>query len=342
MKSTFKIAQVALGCLLTLSANTLLCRYAAAATQSDPCHQLAADPDDPMKVPGVAGVPDGAIADKAIEACRAAVGAAPDDPVLNYQLGRSLLEWGRVEEAAEPLRRAAEAGEPAALYLYALLLRETGSGTPEDVAKVLDHSRQGGYSPAAKALEELTGAPEESTPEPNEGKPQLDYSAFEQPDIIKALVEGDAESLLEVTIGIVAEKFSGPVGFVTYFEGFSSTLAGPYFCPALLPAGAAKILQAQTANRVIGNTMGNPTEFLMKPGGLLETMAKQMETMVNRPDQYMQRAIAGETAIAVLPEQGTKDAMIIINLGTTGNPAWGCNGTASLAIAKTVRSMMNR
>ncbi|MGO4135954.1 tetratricopeptide repeat protein [Rhizobium brockwellii] len=336
MESAFKIAHVALGCLTLFSATTLTPRTATATTSVDQCHQLAADPDDPMKAAGAPGIPDGEIGDKAIEACRDAVNSMPDDAVLNYQLGRSLIEWGQIEAAAEPLRRAAEAGEPAALYLYALLLRETGSGTPDGVTSVLDRSRQGGYAPAGKALEDLASASKDT-----ESKPQLDYSAFEQPSIIKALVEGDAQSLENVQIGIVAESFSGPMGFVTYFEGFSSALSGPYFCPALLPAGAAKVLQAQMANRVIDTTMKDPVESLMKPGGLLETMVKQGETLAKRPDQYVKGAIAGQTAIAVLPEQGTKDAMIIINLGNNGDSSWGCNGTASLAIAKTVRGLMN-
>lgn len=308
---------------------------------AESCHRLAADPDDPARATREAGVPDGEMTEAAISACEAAVTAAPEDPVLNYQLGRALLEWGRIEEALAPIGRAAQAGEPAALYLHALLLRETGSATDGEVAGVLDLSLRGGYAPAAIALDQLGYAPspDGTTPEDAAAPAGPDYGRFERGDIIEALVTGNSDYLRGLEVGILSEQFSGPIAFVKYYEGLSAALSQPYFCPALLPAGAGAILTARISDQTLRNTVDDPAAML-EPGGGLETMLGQLQAMVPSPGDAMRRQVGGETALTLLTEQGTKDGAVLRILGEQGDPNWGCEGVASLALAEGVRALI--
>ncbi|MDJ0652651.1 MAG: tetratricopeptide repeat protein [Xanthomonadales bacterium] len=80
------------------------------------CDRLAAHPSDPEAV--ATGVSSSEVDhDQAIAACRAAVTQDPDNPRLNYQLGRTLGYAGRYEESKPYLARAAEAGYPQALFV---------------------------------------------------------------------------------------------------------------------------------------------------------------------------------------------------------------------------------
>ena len=310
---------------------------AAATAEAQRCHELAADPDDPMKDAAVAGVMTGDLPPESIEACREAVSRAPDDPVLNYQLGRALLEFGHIDEAQAPLARAANAGEPGALYLYGLLLMEYGGGAVEDVVDALSRSQAEGYEPAALALEDF--AADELQEEPQDQPP--DYSAFERPDIIRALVEGDMSFLTNVQVGVLLESIGGPMGFLKYFEGMQGALASPIVCPTLLPAGAGPLLASRYANRFLNDTLGGGDPFAnprMMEG--LGGMLNVMKNMFERPAETMGAMNTGEALLAMVPEQGTKDGYLIQKLGELGDPNWGCDGHASLAIAQTIRDLM--
>ena len=89
------------------------------------CHKLAAHPDDPRaKAEGVTH--DRMDARAAQAACFAAVGQNPDDPLLNYQLGRALDKLGNVREALRRYTIAADAGHAHAAYNLSLLLADGG------------------------------------------------------------------------------------------------------------------------------------------------------------------------------------------------------------------------
>jgi WD40 repeat protein len=77
------------------------------------CDWLAGDPFDPRKhSPGV--LFDAIDADRAVQACRAAVEAAPHEPRFRYQLGRALYRADQRDEAVAFIRGAAEQGYPIA------------------------------------------------------------------------------------------------------------------------------------------------------------------------------------------------------------------------------------
>ena len=124
---------------------------AAPAKQDDiaRCDTLAAHPDDPQKVAGVAGVPDeGLNVERALDACLAAVEADPDEPRLNFQLGRVLRAADRDEDAAGFLAQAAAAGHPGALAY----LGDMSDDTEERIA-FYKAASEAGFGPAAVALE---------------------------------------------------------------------------------------------------------------------------------------------------------------------------------------------
>ncbi len=73
----------------------------------------------------------------AIEACHAAVEADPDNPRLNYQLGRAYGYSGRGEEAMPYRLKAVAADYPQSLFVIGHLYR-IGSTIDQDVCKTVD------------------------------------------------------------------------------------------------------------------------------------------------------------------------------------------------------------
>jgi TPR repeat protein len=72
----------------------------------------------------------------AIDACRAAVKARPNDPQLKYQLGRALAAAGKHREAIQVLLDAAERGHSGSMIELGLLF-ELGLGVPKNQATAL-------------------------------------------------------------------------------------------------------------------------------------------------------------------------------------------------------------
>jgi len=95
------------------------------------CDRLAAHPSDPNAVTdGVSRT--GMDIPAAIEVCRKAVAADPENPRLNYQLARAYGYSGMHEEA-EPYREAAlRAGYPQSLFVMGYILVTGWSGTEID------------------------------------------------------------------------------------------------------------------------------------------------------------------------------------------------------------------
>lgn len=84
------------------------------------CDVLASHPDDPYKV--AAGVKQSAVdLPTAIGACEAAVARDPQNPRLNYQLGRVYGYSGQGEKATPYRELALAADYPQALFVYGYL-----------------------------------------------------------------------------------------------------------------------------------------------------------------------------------------------------------------------------
>ena len=97
------------------------------------CDRLAAHDRDPGHVaPGVTRA--GMDKARAIEACHAAVRNDPDNPRLNYQLGRAYGYSGRGEEAMPYRLAAVEADYPQSLFVIGYL-HLLGSTIEKDVCR---------------------------------------------------------------------------------------------------------------------------------------------------------------------------------------------------------------
>jgi TPR repeat protein len=121
----------------------------ATSTPNQDCDALAADPLDPhMSGPGLPFEtidPEGAV-----DACHAAVEAAPSEPRFRYQLGRALARARRLPEAAELYRAAAQQGYPAAVASLGDAYQK-GDGVTQDATEAMRLFRQaaeGGFLPA--------------------------------------------------------------------------------------------------------------------------------------------------------------------------------------------------
>jgi TPR repeat protein len=102
-----------------------------------PCDLWAADPFDPQRV--TAGIEWGLVNTRqALRACASAVAEQPDDPRLNFQLGRALDVAERFEEAMSFYQRAADAGYPAALKNIGFMYR-TARGVPRDFERAAEY-----------------------------------------------------------------------------------------------------------------------------------------------------------------------------------------------------------
>ncbi len=106
------------------------------------CDELAAHREDPHKVApgkGQSGITD---FPAAIEACMAAVDADPENPRLNYQLGRLLGYSERGDEAMPYHIAALEAGYPQSLFVIGYIY-VIGANIEQDVclgAELIRHS----------------------------------------------------------------------------------------------------------------------------------------------------------------------------------------------------------
>ncbi|CDX46919.1 Peptidase C14 caspase catalytic subunit p20 [Mesorhizobium plurifarium] len=95
----------------------------------DPCDQAAGEPLDLQGV--VPGRLPNEIGGGAVEACEAAVKSYPDIARFRYELGRTLLASGRIDEARQAIQEAADKGHIRALFAL-------GSIDSVDLAKAND------------------------------------------------------------------------------------------------------------------------------------------------------------------------------------------------------------
>jgi uncharacterized protein len=98
-----------------------------------PCDLFAADPHDPYRIS--TGIPWGLVNTRqAIRACAEAVAADPDNPRLNYQMGRALDIAERFEEAISFYQRAVQGRYPKATFNIGFMHR-TARGLMRDLRR---------------------------------------------------------------------------------------------------------------------------------------------------------------------------------------------------------------
>ena len=105
------------------------------------CDRLANHPDDPNKLtPGV-GEKKVDLA-RAVPACEAAVKADPENPRLNYQLGRVYGYSGQGEKAYPYRNKAVAAGYPQAMFVIGYITLHGFNKQPKDVCHGAELIRQ--------------------------------------------------------------------------------------------------------------------------------------------------------------------------------------------------------
>ncbi|WP_413991811.1 caspase family protein [Labrys okinawensis] len=103
----------------------------------DGCDRLAASSLDMDRPSGVPGIERDQIQPKlAIDACRAALAAAPNDRRVQFQLARALDVAGEETEARDLLTRSSAAGSISAMSDLAFML-EKGDGGPKDLPQAM-------------------------------------------------------------------------------------------------------------------------------------------------------------------------------------------------------------
>ena len=96
------------------------------------CDRLANHPDDPHKLtPGVGEKKVDLV--RAVPACEAAVKADPENPRLNYQLGRVYGYSGQGEKAYPYRNKAVAGGYPQALFVIGYITFHGYNKQPKDV-----------------------------------------------------------------------------------------------------------------------------------------------------------------------------------------------------------------
>ncbi|ACA16115.1 peptidase C14 caspase catalytic subunit p20 [Methylobacterium sp. 4-46] len=123
------------------------------------CDELAAVSDGRERAPGLRGVPlDKIDARRAVEACRAATRAAPDNPRYAVQLGRALHADKQYGDAAAWYRRAADQGSAQALNNLATLTLEGLGGlerSPDEALRLFHRAAERGSVAAMRNLGNL-------------------------------------------------------------------------------------------------------------------------------------------------------------------------------------------
>lgn len=115
----------------------LLVTASSQAQEVTECDRLTAHPLDPDKI--TTGVPSSKVPhDEGIAACKAAVAADPNNPRLNYQLGRVYFYAGQAESAIPHLEQAAGGGHRQAQFVLGYVYEAGRNGTKTDICRTED------------------------------------------------------------------------------------------------------------------------------------------------------------------------------------------------------------
>ena len=119
------------------------------------CDRLAASPIDPSRPNGVVGLEFGSIdVASALPACLAASAAEPDNPRLQFELGRVELKAGEPDKALALFRKAAAAGHAGAMNSVGIAY-ERGAGVARDMAEAMRWHRRSAEAGDSAAMHRL-------------------------------------------------------------------------------------------------------------------------------------------------------------------------------------------
>lgn len=257
------------------------------------CDELAAHPSDPEGL--VNGVYDGEIdIQAAIPACTQALADDPNNPRLQFQLGRAYWEADRDAEAVDMFRRAAVGGDYAAAYAFLGIAYEYGyaTGTPEtELARSLYLvAQERGFTPADDLLAALApDRPMNALP----GSTAVDFSRYKQPEILENIYEEQFDALNE-----------DPLKVVFYLRGMYD-----FFKQEVnwFDLKCAHLHDTRLTQKVVRNLMGaNPQTTVSGANAIIERVLAQVQEKLQKGD--LAGLVAGYMEMQILPDEGKRDA----------------------------------
>lgn len=257
------------------------------------CDSLAGHPDDPSGV--AAGVYDGEIAIQlAIGVCEQALDAEPDNPRIQFQLGRAYWEADRDDEAVDMFRRAAVGGDYAAAYAFLGIAYEYGyaTGSPEtELARSLYLvALERGFQPAEDLLAAL--APNKPMNDPT-GSTQVDFSGYYQPQILKNIYNEEFDELN-----------GEPLKVVFYLRGMYD-----FFKQEVnwFDLKCAHLHDTRLTQKVVRNLMGaSPQTAVSGANAIVEQIMSQIQEKLQDGD--ISGLVTGYMEMQILPDEGKRDA----------------------------------
>ncbi len=323
--------QGAFAASVAIALSAVIVAPAAAKTAVEVCHEFAAHPHDPHKDPAVAGVADADFdGSLSIDACIDAYTATPEDPAIAFQLARSFIQLGDMDQGWSYLIYAAELGNSAAMHLYGQLIEANTDFDPDELGMIYGQSKDLGFTPAeADAARYPAPVVAETTPTPVPGvggmTPAFDLSRFSRPDLVKAMIDGDVATLRNFKVGVMIEELGISAGLTRYMTGFDTSLSQAFFCPTALPAGVSERIAHFTTMSALGAMPGLLNKESPLPGVL--------DTIIKDPARGMLNMAAMETELKVVEREGTRDAMLLAEDG--------CKSPELLAIGKTFEKLLD-
>lgn len=304
------------------------------------CDELASHPDDPER--RGAGVSDEDLeVTKAVSSCVRVLEGDHDDIQALFQLGRSLLLLGEVEEASVFLSQAANTGHAAASAHLADLYLLNENLSDEyllDVLALYEWAFNTGYLPAQFQYSELkliiTGELVPGHPEVSQTPSQVfETDSFENGLVLTALLEGDFEYINSNFTDEVLREYGADFHFHVYMNSFIETLNYGWVCPNYISAGVASKIKKNTRLRV-ASMVFNPkalfaiTERVVDRVGNSTTVGSRNSGLRNGVDALVGSFSDGLSVYETLIEMGVKDAYAL------QESHYDCNSTEAARLAE--------
>jgi hypothetical protein len=137
----------------------------------------------------------------------------------------------------------------------------------------------------------------------------VDYSLFERPDLIRAIVEGDIGRLLAFKAGFLVEEVGVPKGLSVYLSAFNQEFDQAYMCPGALPIGLDLQIEGRMAQQAT-----NPAVWDQMLQQMVEAWRRQPDPS-KWGENLRQPVIAGAQTLETLRRMGQRDARILFRTG---------------------------
>ena len=257
------------------------------------CDELAAFPYDPQRIAN--GVYDEDMdIQTAINSCEQAISAEPNNPRLQFQLGRAYWVADQEDKAIELFRRSADGGDYAASYAFLGMAYEYGfaTGTPEtQLARSLYQIALDLGFDLAKDL--IAALPDDRPMVDPSGAYEVDFSGYYQPQILQNIYEENFDELNDE-----------PLKVVFYLRGMYD-----FFKQEVnwFDLKCAHLHDTRLTQKVVRNLMGaSPQTAVSGANAIVEQVLSQIQGKLQTGD--LAGLVTGYMEMQILPDEGKRDA----------------------------------